>query len=147
MADQVEHTLLSISTVPSKAKQPLVRKNVSEDDSAAKRIHLDLTESQNEDASSENGDVDMLAGDAGTQVETTEDDSEVESSGAQPSTNGVGTSLSPQVLLEHTVHNNNILHVCGGGEDGGGGDGDEKYSAVKNFKPYTSELWSLIHQC
>ena len=63
------------------------------------------------------------------------------------STGGTGPSpgnVGPHVLLEHSVHNNNLLHVCGGGGGGGGGEegseSEERRAVVNTFRPYEGKM-------
>ena len=152
-ANQVQQALISMAAGLSSAKAHGGSKsspncaNSSDDASTAKRMHLDSSECENEDTSSENGDVDMI-GDVSTK---TDEEPKLESDipsqvKPQPDSSAAASSMRTSlgsvgmhVLLEHSVHNNNVLHLCGGGgevSDGVGGDSDEKKSAAKTFKPY-----------
>ena len=154
-AGQVHQALVSIASSLSSAKTNTTSKSSpdlvssSEDASTAKRMHLDSTECEKEDGLSENEDVDMIGDVSGKTDEEVKTESIASSKvKSQPDSNAspsIGNSLSVHVLLEHSVYNNNVLHLCGGaaGEMNKGAlgdDNDDKKTASNKFKPFCGKI-------
>ena len=153
-ASQVHQALVSIASSLSSVKTDTASKSSpdlassSEDASTAKRMHLDSTECEKEDGLSENEDVDMIGDVSGKTDEEVKTESIASSKvKSQPDSNAspsIGTSLSMHVLLEHSVYNNNVLHLCGGAGEMNkgalGDDNDDKKAASNKFKPFCGKI-------
>lgn len=128
--DTITSTLSMITDISSRDAD-----KSSVEESAAKRVHLEASQEGSKDI--------VMLGDKGMEAEDCQQSSLDMNQTCSSSGSGSGVSLpspiSHRSLLEYSVHNNSLLHVCCGGGSGATSDSQDEKVTMKSFKPYAGQ--------